>query len=157
MQQNRAKYLVVAGIILVGGSYIIFRKYREISRQIYEDAQSNIPLITSNDPKTSQLQQNDDHDSSDEYKTSTDRKADKAAVSASTNKFPIQVFVRMRPLVGKEIEEKHEEIEYEVKPFIKVIKKKRKNENILCAIIALMRELDKNGLEFVKKDANKRL
>ena len=34
-------------------------------------------------------------------------------------------------------------------------KKKRKNksENILCAIIALMKELDKSGLEFVKMDA----
>jgi len=32
-----------------------------------------------------------------------------------------------------------------------------RNENILCAIISLMRELDKNGLEFVKKDCDKRL
>ena len=32
-----------------------------------------------------------------------------------------------------------------------------RNENILCAIIALMKELDKGGLEFVKKDCEKRL
>lgn len=32
-------------------------------------------------------------------------------------------------------------------------KKKNKTENILCAIIALMKELDKSGLEFVKMDA----
>jgi hypothetical protein len=32
-----------------------------------------------------------------------------------------------------------------------------RNENILCAIIALMKELDKGGLEFVRKDAEKRL
>jgi hypothetical protein len=32
-----------------------------------------------------------------------------------------------------------------------------RNENILCAIIALMKELDKSGLEFVKKDCEKRL
>lgn len=32
-----------------------------------------------------------------------------------------------------------------------------RNENILCAIIALMKELDKSGLEFVIKDAEKRL
>jgi len=32
-------------------------------------------------------------------------------------------------------------------------KKKNKSENILCAIIALMKELDKSGLEFVKMDA----
>jgi uncharacterized protein (UPF0212 family) len=36
-------------------------------------------------------------------------------------------------------------------------KKKKKNENILCAIIALMKELDKSGLEFVKMDAKKRI
>lgn len=32
-------------------------------------------------------------------------------------------------------------------------RRKTKNENILCAIIALMKELDKSGLEFVKMDA----
>jgi hypothetical protein len=36
-------------------------------------------------------------------------------------------------------------------------REKFRNENILCAIIALMQELDKSGLEFVKKDAEKRL
>lgn len=36
-------------------------------------------------------------------------------------------------------------------------RKKNKNENILCAIIALMKELDKSGLEFVKLDAMKRI
>ena len=36
-------------------------------------------------------------------------------------------------------------------------KGKNKNENILCAIIALMKELDKSGLEFVKMDAHKRI
>lgn len=36
-------------------------------------------------------------------------------------------------------------------------RKKNKNENILCAIIALMKELDKSGLEFVKMDATKRI
>jgi len=35
--------------------------------------------------------------------------------------------------------------------------KKNKSENILCAIIALMKELDKSGLEFVKMDAKKRI
>lgn len=32
-----------------------------------------------------------------------------------------------------------------------------RNENILCAIIALMKELDKSGLEFVRKDCEKRI
>jgi hypothetical protein len=32
-----------------------------------------------------------------------------------------------------------------------------RNENILCAIIALMKELDKSGLDFVRKDCEKRL
>jgi hypothetical protein len=32
-----------------------------------------------------------------------------------------------------------------------------RNENILCAIISLMRELDKSGLEFIKKDCEKRI
>ena len=36
-------------------------------------------------------------------------------------------------------------------------KKKNSKENILCAIIALMKELDKSGLEFVKMDAKKRI
>ena len=36
-------------------------------------------------------------------------------------------------------------------------RKKNKNENILCAIIALMKELDKSGLEFIKLDAMKRI
>jgi len=36
-------------------------------------------------------------------------------------------------------------------------REKFRNENILCAIIALMQELDRSGLEFVKKDAEKRL
>ena len=36
-------------------------------------------------------------------------------------------------------------------------KKKNKNENVLCAIIALMKELDKGGLEFVRLDAKKRI
>ena len=36
-------------------------------------------------------------------------------------------------------------------------KKKNKNENVLCAIIALMKELDKSGLEFVRLDAKKRI
>jgi hypothetical protein len=35
--------------------------------------------------------------------------------------------------------------------------KKFNNENILCAIIALMKELDKSGIEFIKKDCEKRL
>ena len=35
--------------------------------------------------------------------------------------------------------------------------KKNKSENILCAIIALMKELDKSGLEFIKMDAKKRI
>ena len=33
----------------------------------------------------------------------------------------------------------------------------RRDENILCAILALLKELDKNGLEFVVKDCNKRI
>lgn len=33
----------------------------------------------------------------------------------------------------------------------------RRNENILCAILALLKELDKGGLEFVVKDCNKRI
>ena len=37
------------------------------------------------------------------------------------------------------------------------MKKRKKNENILCAIIALMKELDRNGLEFIKQDAEKRI
>ena len=40
-------------------------------------------------------------------------------------KFPVQVFVRMRPLVGKEIVDKHTSIEYEVKKI-----KKKKIENL---------------------------
>lgn len=36
-------------------------------------------------------------------------------------------------------------------------KKKNKNENVLCAIIALMKELDKSGLEFIRLDAKKRI
>jgi hypothetical protein len=32
-------------------------------------------------------------------------------------------------------------------------RKKAKNENILCAIIALMKDLDKGALEFVKANA----
>jgi len=42
---------------------------------------------------------------------------------------------------------------------VKKTNKKKKNakENILCAIIALMKELDKGGLEFVKMDAKKRI
>ena len=36
-------------------------------------------------------------------------------------------------------------------------RKKNKNENILCAIIALMKEWDKSGLEFIKLDAMKRI
>ena len=36
-------------------------------------------------------------------------------------------------------------------------KRKTKNENILCAIIALMKELDRSGLEFVKMDSQKRI
>lgn len=36
-------------------------------------------------------------------------------------------------------------------------RRRNKNENILCAIIALMKELDKSGLEFVKMDATKRI
>jgi hypothetical protein len=42
-------------------------------------------------------------------------------------------------------------------PELKKKKKKNKTENILCAIIALMKELDKSGLEFVKMDAQKRI
>jgi hypothetical protein len=33
----------------------------------------------------------------------------------------------------------------------------RRNENILCAILALLKELDRSGLEFVVKDCNKRI
>ena len=36
-------------------------------------------------------------------------------------------------------------------------KKRKKNENILCAIIALMKELDKTSLEFVHKISLKRI
>ena len=39
----------------------------------------------------------------------------------------------------------------------KKTKARRKSENILCAIIALMRELEKPGLEFIQKDAAKRI
>ena len=42
-------------------------------------------------------------------------------------------------------------------PKKKAKRKKNKNENILCAIIALMKELDKSGLEFIKMDAKKRI
>lgn len=45
----------------------------------------------------------------------------------------------------------------DVTPERKQKKKKNKSENILCAIIALMKELDKSGLEFVKMDAQKRI
>ena len=34
---------------------------------------------------------------------------------------------------------------------------RKKNENILCAIIALMKELDKGEIEFVKIDVMKRI
>lgn len=37
------------------------------------------------------------------------------------------------------------------------MKKRKKNENILCAIVALMKELDRSGLEYVKLDADKRI
>ena len=33
----------------------------------------------------------------------------------------------------------------------------RRDENILCAILALLKELDKGGLEFVMKDCSKRI
>ena len=33
----------------------------------------------------------------------------------------------------------------------------RRDENILCAILALLKELDKSGLEFVMKDCSKRI
>lgn len=45
----------------------------------------------------------------------------------------------------------------EPQPEKKSKRKKNKNENILCAIIALMKELDKSGLEFVKMDAKKKI
>ena len=32
-----------------------------------------------------------------------------------------------------------------------------KNENILCAIVSLLKELDEKGLEYVKDDVEKRL
>ena len=34
---------------------------------------------------------------------------------------------------------------------------RKKNENILCAIMALMKDLDKSGLEFVKSNAQKKI
>lgn len=32
-----------------------------------------------------------------------------------------------------------------------------KNENIICAIVSLLKELDDNGLEFVKEEVEKKL
>ena len=32
-----------------------------------------------------------------------------------------------------------------------------RNENILCAVLALLKELDESGLELVKRDINKKL
>ena len=51
----------------------------------------------------------------------------------------------------------HKKKRKDVTPEKKKKKKKNKTENILCAIIALMKELDKGGLEFVKMDAQKRI
>jgi hypothetical protein len=33
----------------------------------------------------------------------------------------------------------------------------RRDENILCAILALLKELDRSSLEFVMKDCSKRI
>ena len=32
-----------------------------------------------------------------------------------------------------------------------------RNENILCAVLALLKELDENGLELVKRDIDRKL
>ena len=49
---------------------------------------------------------------------------------------------------------KQKDLDFEKKTELrKQKKKKQKFENIFCAIIALMKELDKSGLEFVKMDA----
>ena len=117
-QQNRTKYLVITGVILLGGSYLIFRKYKEESAQRLADAQSDTYTIT--DVADTSDTKHNEHKSIDNDKTNK--------TVSSTHKFPIQVFVRMRPLVGREIEEKHEEMEYIVKPFTftKTGKKKEK-------------------------------
>lgn len=33
----------------------------------------------------------------------------------------------------------------------------KRNENILCAVLALLKELDENGLELVKRDIDRKI
>jgi hypothetical protein len=67
--------------------------------------------------------------------------------TAAANELFAKEITRYNEALEKYAEQKRVEAEKEKK------RKKNKNENILCAIIALMKELDKSGLEFVKMDA----
>ena len=81
----------------------------------------------------------------------TDEKQDASAMKDEEEekkdnraKFPVQVFVRMRPLVGKEIVEGHESLKYNVKK----LKKKQTQSLVLKGVFGRNNERDKKFTGF---------
>ena len=71
------------------------------------------------------------------------------AISQTKVKFPVQVFVRLRPLIKEEIEGKHEEIEYDTKYI-----KKTKSTSINITDISKRRNIRKSAIPKKNKKKN---
>ena len=67
------------------------------------------------DKSDNEQQQQQQETKEEEKKVEQEEKSPSPKKANDSVKFPVQVFVRMRPLVGKEISDNHESIEYNVK------------------------------------------
>eukprot|EP01083_Nonionella_stella_P158681 516745_1 len=104
---NIARWILVGGVSLFICGYVYihisdFLQYDEYEPQSETTDHDEYEPHTTDDPKP-KPKLNVQQDEKEE------KKEDK------TPKFPVQVFVRMRPLVGNELIEKHKAVTYQVK------------------------------------------
>ena len=125
LRKHKLALICAAGVVVIGGCFVIYqatKMQRMLDAEIKplrsrqdstEDAKQMASQLLGTDIDVEEhLRLAKETDAILDYQ---DDKKESYWIDKSKVKFPVQVFVRLRPLIGQEIEAKDEEIEYETK------------------------------------------
>ena len=116
-ESDNKKYVyAAAAVITIGGCFLVYKAYQDQNAQKNEsglDMTNRDALMSSVKSGANSIAEID---------------VSNAQITNDGKSFPIQVFVRMRPMVGREIKENHLKLDYELKQS-KKSKKSSKNKN----------------------------
>ena len=117
-QKHRFALICAAGVVVVGGCYLIYQasqSRKSTTRNLWqpEHDDGTADLLGTNVDWEEEARKMQEELKTAEYEADdvkSNEPKDKSVI-----KFPVQVFVRLRPLIKEEIEGEHEEIEYTTK------------------------------------------